>query len=326
MGGISSGLQSWSLGGGLFGSPVWWSGPNGSFMYVWPASGGRLRQYQFTGLFNTVPYAQGATVGGSGTPGGILSVSAKGANAATGIIWATVNRTSSANQAVVPGTLHAYNAQNVSSELWNSDMLPRDSLGNLAKFVPPTVANGKVYVATFSGRLNVYGLLLTAANLNAATLQNQTISIATAKLLALAFDPYSLPLMATTTSLSTNGGTVVLGGDAITYSPPSDYVGPDRFDYTISDGLGGFASAYVVVQVMASNQLSANMLPPSTEPGGIEISFAGIPGLTYTLQRAPTVTGPWNTIATVTVPDGGIATYLDASPPLGDAFYRTTYP
>ena len=56
------------------------------------------------------------------------------------------------------GTLHAYNAQYVSLELWNSDLVPRDALGNLAKFVPPTVANGKVYMATFSDRLNVYGL------------------------------------------------------------------------------------------------------------------------------------------------------------------------
>ena len=35
----------------------------------------------------------------------------------------------------------------------------RDAVGNLAKFVAPTVANGKVYLATFSNRLNVYGLL-----------------------------------------------------------------------------------------------------------------------------------------------------------------------
>src|SRR5262249_54930668 len=122
-------------------------------------SGNHLRQYQFTNLFNTTPYAQGVTVGGSGSPGGILALSANGTNAGTGILWATVNRISDANQSVVSGRLHAYNAQNVASELWNSDMVARDSLGNLAKFVPPTVANGKVYVATFSGRLDVYGLL-----------------------------------------------------------------------------------------------------------------------------------------------------------------------
>jgi hypothetical protein len=37
---------------------------------------------------------------------------------------------------------------------------PEDSF-DFAKYVPPTVANGKVYLATFSNRLNVYGLLPT---------------------------------------------------------------------------------------------------------------------------------------------------------------------
>ena len=40
-------------------------------------------------------------------------------------------------------------------------MRSRDALGNVAKLVPPTVANGKVYVATFSNRIDVYGLLPT---------------------------------------------------------------------------------------------------------------------------------------------------------------------
>src|ERR1041385_3389122 len=166
MGALSSGnaniVQSWTPSGGseIHGGPVWWNGPNGSFMYVWPDSGDHLRQYQFTGSqFNTTPYAQGATPGGGGSPGGILAVSANSTNAGTGIIWAIVNTTSSANQDVVSGTLHAYNAQNVGTELWNSQQITRDAVGNLAKFVPPTVANGKVYLATFSNRLNVYGLL-----------------------------------------------------------------------------------------------------------------------------------------------------------------------
>jgi len=154
-------VQSWDLiGDQIRGSPVWWTGPNGSYIYVWPDSSGPLRQYQFTnGLFNTTAYAMSTTIGGVGSPGGILSISANGTNAGSGIVWATVNTTSSAGPKTVAGTLHAYNAENVSDELWNSDTVPRDSLGNLAKFVPPTVANGKVYLATFSDRLNVYGLL-----------------------------------------------------------------------------------------------------------------------------------------------------------------------
>jgi hypothetical protein len=185
MGGLSSGnadtnvLQTWSLNSGeIHGAPVWWSCTTGPFLYIWPASKDHLRQYQFTnGLFNTNVYSESASVGGSGSPGGILSVSADGANAGTGIVWATVNTTSSANQAAVAGTLHAYSAENVTNELWNSDMVPgRDSLGNLAKFVPPTVANGKVYVATFSGRVDVYGLFAPPALTISMAQQQTTIS------------------------------------------------------------------------------------------------------------------------------------------------------
>jgi hypothetical protein len=232
MGGVSSGLQSWSPGSGqVHGGPVWWTAPNGSFMYIWVDSGNHLRQYQFTNLFNTTPYAQGATVGGSGSPGGILALSANGTNAGSGILWATVNRINDANQSVVSGALHAYNAQNVASELWNSDMVARDSLGSLAKFVPPTVANGKVYMATFSGRLDVYGLL-----------------------------PF------------------------------------------------------------------ARLLVPSTGPDGVTVRFAGSPGLTYSVQRASTLSGPWITIVTVTVADDGVGASLDPNPPANEAFYRVSYP
>ena len=182
MGGLSSGsadtnvLQTWSLGSGqIHGAPVWCTCTNGSFLYIWTSSGNHLRQYQFTNtLFNTKPYSQSPSVGGSGSPGGVLSVSANGTNAGTGIVWATVNTTANANQGVVAGTLHAFSAQSVTNELWNSDMVPgRDSLGNLAKFVPPTVANGKVYVATFSGEVGVYGLLPPPA-LTIVSSKNQT--------------------------------------------------------------------------------------------------------------------------------------------------------
>src|SRR5712692_5084954 len=113
-------------------------------------------------MFLLPAYAQSPTAAPNGQPGGILAVSAHGTNAGTGIVWAYHQLTGDANQSVRPGILHAYNAQNVSTELWNSEQLSaRDSVGNFAKFVPPTVANGKVYLATFSNRLNVYGLLPT---------------------------------------------------------------------------------------------------------------------------------------------------------------------
>ena len=54
----------------------------------------------------------------------------------------------------------AFDASDVSKELWNSRQdASRDDVGTFAKFNTPTIANGKVYVPTFSGYLAVYGLL-----------------------------------------------------------------------------------------------------------------------------------------------------------------------
>lgn len=85
------------------------------------------------------------------------SVCSNGTAAGSAILWAT---TTEGNTTASPGTLHAFDARNLAHELWNSDMVVnRDPLGWFSKFANPTVANGKVYVPTFSNRLMVYGLL-----------------------------------------------------------------------------------------------------------------------------------------------------------------------
>jgi len=57
----------------------------------------------------------------------------------------------------VKGMLLALNAEDVSQELWRSqgrdaEIDTPDGLGLLARFVPPTVANGKVFVANAGDR------------------------------------------------------------------------------------------------------------------------------------------------------------------------------
>jgi uncharacterized protein (TIGR03437 family) len=84
-----------------------------------------------------------------------IAVSANGGTDGTGIVWQTTADNGSYQQ---PGTLHAFNALDLSYELWNSDMVQGDALGRFTKFVPPTVVNGRVYVPTQSNQLVIYGL------------------------------------------------------------------------------------------------------------------------------------------------------------------------
>jgi len=166
-----------------------------------------------------------------------------------------------------------------------------------------------------------------AANMFAATFQNTTIGIPTQKLLLFATDADGDDLtVSSVTTTSTNGGTVGLSGGQITYSPAPGFIGLDRFTYTVNDGHGGFGSADVNVQVRSGDGQSGNMLPLVTTAGGFQVSFAGIPGRTYTLQRGPAITGPWSTIASVTVDSEGIGTFADTNSPPSSAFYRTVYP
>ena len=148
-----------STSGRMNGSPVYWNSLNGPQIYVWPA-GDPLKVFRLVnGRFQTTPVAQGPVLSPGGMPGGILSLTANGNNPGTGIVWAAMSNAGSPNHATQPGILRAYDASDITKELWNSQMnATRDGLGNFAKFVPPTVANGKVYMATFSQKVVVYGL------------------------------------------------------------------------------------------------------------------------------------------------------------------------
>ena len=86
-------------------------------------------------------------------PGATPVISANGNS--NGIVWAH-ERTGDNNIAV----LHAYNATNLKSELYNSSMAAnsRDAIGAGTRFSIPMVANGKVYLGT-SNQLVVFGML-----------------------------------------------------------------------------------------------------------------------------------------------------------------------
>lgn len=145
--------------GSIYGTPLNWDDPlRGSTLFVW-ASYDRLKAFRAdsTGRLESAPVSQSIVTAPEIRPGGFLSLSANGDTPGTAIVWVSH---SNASLAPSPGVLRAFDASDLSRELWSSEHVPeRDRVGSFAKFCSPTIANGKVYLATFSGRLNVYGML-----------------------------------------------------------------------------------------------------------------------------------------------------------------------
>jgi hypothetical protein len=97
-------------------------------------------------LLSPQPTSQTSVLAGPGS----VSITSDGSN--NGILWAI--------QGNNPATLYAFNASNLSTELYSSGQAKaqRDKLGSVPKFVAPTIANGKVYIGGWS-MVTVYGLL-----------------------------------------------------------------------------------------------------------------------------------------------------------------------
>lgn len=70
------------------------------------------------------------------------------------ILWVTTPASSTFTSSPVAGTLRAINPVD-GTEYWNSG----SSLGNISKFAAPTIASGRVFVATQDNKVQVFGLI-----------------------------------------------------------------------------------------------------------------------------------------------------------------------
>ncbi len=131
-----------AISGGLWSMPAYWN----SFVYY-----GGVNDH-----VKAFPFSQ-ARVGARNSetsetfafPGCTPSVSANGA--ANGILWGTENTS--------PMVLHAYNATNLTKELYNSNQAgTRDHSGAGNKYITPMIASARVYVGEVK-EVAVFGLL-----------------------------------------------------------------------------------------------------------------------------------------------------------------------
>ena len=135
-------------GSGNRGGPAYWQ----SQVYYVGSAGFPMQFSMQGGLISTLPIIQSTK--NFGYPGASPVVSANGNT--NGIVWALQTDRYFKSS---PASLHAFDASNVSRQLYNSsDNATRDTAGPAVKFTAPTVANGKVYVGTQT-EIDVYGLL-----------------------------------------------------------------------------------------------------------------------------------------------------------------------
>jgi len=139
---------------------AYYKGDSAEYVYVW-SENDNLRAYPFNRSSNKLDVSNqvvSSAAGPNGESGAVLSVSSNGSLHGTGILWASYASTGDANEETRPGILRAFDASDVKKELWNNTQNPSDAAGNYAKFSSPTIANGHVYLPTFSNQVVVYGL------------------------------------------------------------------------------------------------------------------------------------------------------------------------
>lgn len=165
----------------IHGSPVVYDSPNhGVLVYVW-GENEVLRAYAYDPVAHRFPgqpnvrntpgqniamgtmYASNDVRDRNGMPGAMLALSANGKQLGTAILWASLPPFGNANHGSVDGLLAAYDATQFDAQgrcvqLWHSHQNPQDDPGVFAKFCCPTIADGKVFLATFSNKLRIYGL------------------------------------------------------------------------------------------------------------------------------------------------------------------------
>ena len=198
----------------------------------------------------------------------------------------------------------------------------------------PAAALVGVFMLSASGQLTFAAGQPTpppiAATDTLGAFQGTPATFGLAGLLANDSDPngYALSVRAVAAT-STAGGTVTVTNNVGVYTSPASFTGQDEFTYTLVNAQGATAIGQVLVSVQASNLPPVTIaLPPRLLPNGhFHVGFAGLPGVTYVIQSASEVTGPWSTLTTLTGNTNGQFELEDPAPPtLPRRFYRAVGP
>ena len=147
------------------------------------------------------------------------------------------------------------------------------------------------------------------------------------------WDGYGSQAYASSDSTTANSVSLAISGSGsgtlIVY-PSSAANTADSFNYTITDSNGTRTGT---VNIVINTSLTGQAGSISVNGSGATMTFYGVPGDHYVVQRAGAVNGPWTDITVssvnasvngnvITAPASGGFTVTDGSPPGGSAYYQ----
>jgi hypothetical protein len=119
----------------MMGTPVVWSRANDSVVFMWPYLD-KLTSFRYEPAGRKLSLLQ--TSGPYGVTGGMLSLSTKGTDESSAVLWVNMS-TGGGGGVGSTSAIRAYDPTTLTM-LWESP------LAGYAKWVPPTVSGGRVYV------------------------------------------------------------------------------------------------------------------------------------------------------------------------------------
>jgi hypothetical protein len=242
------------LTGGEYGSPAWF---NGNLYYG--SNGDVIRCFRIAGgKFGATPTSR--TPISFRYPGATPSISANGTNNA--ILWAVED--------INPAVLHAYDANNLATEYYNSSQAPsgRDQFGNGNKYITPVIANGKVFVGT-QNSVAVFGLL------------GHSTAILSSGSLAFGNQTVNTPSSAQTVKLTNEGpGALAITAVTVAGSNPGDFAQTNNCPVSpVTLAVNGFCTISVTFRpVVASARTAAITISDNAAntPQTVTLSGTGV--------------------------------------------------
>ena len=176
-----------------------------------------------------------------------------------------------------------------------------------------STAGGKV--SMYVGRMLVNGLI--ATNTSVARAPNTPLRV---PISSLASDVNGNPVTVQSLGTSSQGATLSFDSTYIYFLPANN--DSDTFTYTVSNG-SGTADATLTIRTATDGGAVQSV---TVSGGSATLRCFGIPGLSYDVQRATSLSAPvsWTTLTLSALTPGtdGSFTHIDSSAPDGLAYYR----